>query len=59
VDTWQPTEIVEQVEIGTLEVHSWIATCTAARRRLQPARGGSLRANLEHGVGVGLIHATS
>ncbi len=60
VDAWQPGEMVEQVGIGTLEVHSWIASCAAARvAGCGAPQVDHYAPTKEYGIGFGLIHAAS
>lgn len=57
-DCWEPMEIAAQRGLGTMEIHSWIAGCAAARAGGAPAPFVDFYAPIrEFGVGFGVLHA--
>ena len=57
-DQWEPAKIAAQRGIGTVEIHSWIAACAAARAGGAPEPVVDFYAPIpEFGVGFGLLHA--
>jgi 2,3-dihydroxyphenylpropionate 1,2-dioxygenase len=57
-DQWQPAEMIERAGIGSVEIYTWIAACSA-----HAVAGGALPVKdiyaqtVEYGVALGMVHA--
>ena len=57
-DQWKPVELIAQAGIGSVEIYTWIAACSAhAVASGAPPVQDIYAQTVEYGVALGMVHA--